>query len=212
MLDPDLASQLTAFLSVIMIDIVLAGDNAVVVGSAAAGLPHREQRRVIALGAALALVARIAFALIAVDLLAIIGLMLAGGLLLLWVAWKMWREIRGRSIEMQLAAEGREREEPELKSFGSAVLQVAIADISMSLDNVLAVAGAAREHPWIMVFGLVLSIALMAVAAGYIARLIERHHWIAYIGLALVLYVALDMIWEGGQEVLVVAAAVGWIP
>ena len=208
MLDPYLVSQFTALMSVIMIDIVLAGDNAVVVGSAAAGLPPRQQRQVIALGAFLALLARVAFALIAVDLLAVIGLMLAGGILLLWVAWKMWREIRARSIEMQLAeADSGEEREVTGKTFGSAVLQVAVADISMSLDNVLAVAGAAREHPYIMVFGLVLSIALMAVAAGYIARLIERHHWIAYIGLFLVLYVALDMIWEGGLEVFEVAAA-----
>ena len=208
MLDPYLVSQFTALMSVIMIDIVLAGDNAVVVGSAAAGLPPRQQRQVIALGAFLALLARVAFALIAVDLLAVIGLMLAGGILLLWVAWKMWREIRARSIEMQLAeADSVEEREVTGKTFGSAVLQVAVADISMSLDNVLAVAGAAREHPYIMVFGLVLSIALMAVAAGYIARLIERHHWIAYIGLFLVLYVALDMIWEGGLEVFEVAAA-----
>ncbi len=211
MLDPEFVSQLTAFISVIMIDIVLAGDNAVVVGSAASGLPPRQQRQVIAFGAGLALVARVAFALIAIDLLAIIGLMLAGGILLLWVAWKMWREIRARSIEMQLAeADSAEGREVAGKTFGSAVLQVAVADISMSLDNVLAVAGAAREHPYIMIFGLVLSIALMAVAAGYIARLIERHHWIAYVGLLLVLYVALDMIWEGGLEVFEAAAASGW--
>ncbi len=212
MLDPLLVSQLTAFLSVIMIDIVLAGDNAVVVGSAASGLPVRQQRQVILFGVGLALIARIAFALIAVDLLSIIGLMLAGGLLLLWVAWKMWREIRARSIEMQLAeVEPGENRGTGIKTFRSAVIQVAVADISMSLDNVLAVAGAAREHPYIMIFGLVLSIALMGVAAGYIARLIERHAWIAYVGLVLVLYVALDMIWEGGLEVLEVAVAAGWV-
>ncbi len=212
MLDPLFMSQLTAFLSVIMIDIVLAGDNAVVVGSAASGLPVRQQRQVILFGVGLALIARIAFALIAVDLLSIIGLMLAGGLLLLWVAWKMWREIRARNIEMQLAeVEPGENRSTGVKTFRSAVVQVAVADISMSLDNVLAVAGAARDHPYIMIFGLVLSIALMGVAAGYIARLIERHAWIAYVGLVLVLYVALDMIWEGGLEVLEVAVAAGLI-
>ncbi len=212
MLDPQLVSQLTAFMSVIMIDIVLAGDNAVVVGSAASGLPVRQQRQVILFGVGLALIARIAFALIAVDLLSIIGLMLAGGLLLLWVAWKMWREIRARSIEMQLAEVEREDDRSAgVKTFRSAVVQVAVADISMSLDNVLAVAGAAREHPYIMIFGLVLSIALMGVAAGYIARMIERHAWIAYVGLVLVLYVALDMIWEGSVEIFEVAVAAGWL-
>ncbi len=207
LLDPTLTSQLTAFAAVVLIDIVLAGDNAVVVGTAAAGLPPVAQRRVIAIGATLALVARVGFALVAVHLLAIIGLLFAGGLLLLWVAWKMWRE-----IEADRAA-ARHEIPPVLpgagavagmgqKTLRSAVIQVAVADISMSLDNVLAVAGAAREHPWIMMFGLALSIALMAVAAGFIARLIDRHRWLAYVGLAIILVVALRMIWEGGHEVL----------
>ncbi len=204
---PLLASQLTALLSVVMIDIVLAGDNAVVVGTAAAGLPPWQQRRVIAIGASLALVARIAFALIAVELLAIIGLLLAGGLLLLWVAWKMWRELKAGEAAAANAIPhvlpgGEAVAGAGEKTFRSAVIQVAVADISMSLDNVLAVAGAAREHPWIMVFGLVLSIALMAVAAGFIARLIDRYRWLAYIGLFIILVVALRMIWEGGHEVL----------
>jgi YjbE family integral membrane protein len=211
LVDPHLAQQLTALLAVVMIDIVLAGDNAVVVGTAAAGLPARQQRQVIALGASLALIARVVFALMATQLLAIVGLLLAGGLLLLWVAWKMWRELQAdRAAERHeippvlpgaeaTAALGQ-------KTFRSAVVQVAVADISMSLDNVLAVAGAAREHPYIMIFGLVLSIALMAVAAGYIARLIDRHRWLAYAGLAIILVVALKMIWEGGHEVLLVSA------
>ena len=193
-------SQLTALLTVVMIDIVLAGDNAVVVGTAAAGLPPKQQRQVIVIGSALALAARVVFALIAVQLLAIIGLLLAGGLLLLWVGWKIWRELR---------ASGDHGEKPNTttvapgaKTMRSAVMQVAVADISMSLDNVLAVAGAARDHPYIMIFGLVLSIALMAVAAQLIARLIERHRWIAYVGLAIVLFVAAKMIYEGGLEVL----------
>jgi YjbE family integral membrane protein len=207
LLDPSLTSQATALLAVVLIDIVLAGDNAVVVGTAAAGLPPRAQRRVIAIGATLALVARIGFARVAVQLLAIVGLLFAGGLLLLWVAWKMWRE-----LEADRAAE-RHEIPPILpggeavaalgqKTFRSVVIQVAIADISMSLDNVLAVAGAARDHPWIMMFGLALSIALMAVAAGFIARLIDRYRWLAYVGLAIIMVVAIKMIWEGGHEVL----------
>ncbi|GBD43295.1 hypothetical protein HRbin40_00766 [bacterium HR40] len=212
-LDPLLVSQLTAFVSVVLIDIVLAGDNAVVVGTAAAGLPPHRQRQVIAIGVALALVARIAFALVAVQLLTVIGLVFAGGLLLLWVAWKMWREMHPPTMPSTVEAESAEeilppREGPA-KTFGSAVLQVTVADISMSLDNILAVAGAAREHPYIMAFGLLLSIALMGVAAGYIARLIDRYHWVAYVGLAIVVWVALDMIWEGGLELWHAGVAAG---
>jgi len=199
MLGPELISQLTALFSVVMIDIVLAGDNAVVVGTAAAGLPVPQQRKVIMIGAGLALVARVLFALVAVQLLAIIGLLLAGGLLLLWVAWKMWRELHHGEQESEAAAAARARTP---KTMRSAIIQVAIADISMSLDNVLAVAGAARDHPYIMIFGLVLSIALMAVAAQMIARLIDRYRWVAYVGLAIVLFVAVRMIYEGGVEVL----------
>lgn len=211
--DPVFISQLTAFISVVLIDVVLAGDNAVVVGTAAAGLPPHEQRRVIAIGASLALIARIAFALVAVQLLSVIGLVLAGGLLLLWVAWKMWRELHPPKGLAPIEAESSDqllRAPPvEGKSFRSAVTQVAVADISMSLDNILAVAGAAREHPWIMAFGLVLSIALMAVAAGFIARLVDRHHWLAYIGILIVLWVAVDMIWEGAWQLADAAQAAG---
>ena len=202
MSDSDLFSQLTAFVSVVLIDVVLAGDNAVVVGTAAAGLPPKQQRHVIVVGSALALVARVAFALVATRLLAIIGLTLAGGLLLLWVAWKIWRELR----RGQDAPEG-DGSGGKPKSFGAAVVQVAVADISMSLDNVLAIAGAAHDHPWIMVFGLVLSIGLMAVAAGVIARMIDRYRWIAYVGLLIVLAVACKMIWEGWHEVANAVAA-----
>jgi YjbE family integral membrane protein len=198
MFGPDLISQLTALASVVLIDIVLAGDNAVVVGTAAAGLPPRKQRRVIMIGVALALVARVLFALAAVQLLAIIGLLLAGGLLLLWVAWKIWRELQHHGHHDEHAEAGRTAVP---KTMGSAIMQVAVADISMSLDNVLAVAGAAREHPYIMIFGLLLSIALMGVAAQLIARLIDRHRWVAYVGLIIVLIVAVKMIWEGGWEV-----------
>lgn len=198
MLGPELLSPLTALVSVVLIDIVLAGDNAVVVGTAAAGLPPRQQRQVIFIGAGLALVARVLFALVAVQLLAIIGLLLAGGLLLLWVAWKIWRDLHqeGHGEGHGAAAAAAP------KTFGSAIIQVAVADISMSLDNVLAVAGAARDHPYIMIFGLVFAIALMAVAAQFIARLIDRYRWVAYIGLIIVLFVAIKMIWEGGIEVL----------
>jgi YjbE family integral membrane protein len=184
----------------VIIDIVLAGDNAVVVGTAAAGLPHKEQRQVIVISSALALVARVVFALIAVQLLAIIGLLLAGGLLLLWVAWKMWRELRHSWHEAE-DAETLAQKRGTPKTFRSAVTQVAVADISMSLDNVLAVAGAARQHPYIMIFGLVFSVALMAVAAGFIARLIDRYRWVAYVGLAIILVVAVRMIWEGAHDI-----------
>jgi YjbE family integral membrane protein len=206
MFGPELASQLTALVSVVLIDIVLAGDNAVVVGTAAAGLPAQQQRRVIMIGVALALVARVLFALIAVQLLAIIGLLLAGGLLLLWVAWKIWRELHHGGHEGDAAAlagnpDGAAGVAKAPKSMGSAITQVAVADISMSLDNVLAVAGAAREHPYIMIFGLLLSIALMGLAAQLIARLIDRYRWIAYVGLGIVLLVAFKMIYEGGLEV-----------
>ncbi|MFO1073559.1 MAG: YjbE family putative metal transport protein [Geminicoccaceae bacterium] len=197
MLDSELLAQLTALVSVVLIDVVLAGDNAVVVGTAAAGLPPAQQRRVIVIGAGLALIARVAFALVAVQLLQIIGLVLAGGLLLLWVAWKIWRELRQGGGH----GTGADAASAPAKSMGSAILQVAIADISMSLDNVLAVAGAAREHPYIMIFGLLFSIALMALAAQLIARLIDRHRWIAYVGLGIVLAVAGKMIWEGAFEV-----------
>ena len=192
--------------SVIIIDIVLAGDNALVVGLAASGLPPKQQRQVIAIGIGAALVLRIAFAIIAVQLLAIIGLLLAGGLLLLWVAWKMWRDLRsmhrgeGPHAHASSSSEGTVVATPA-KSFGSAVMQVTVADVSMSLDNVLAVAGAARDHIWILAFGLLLSVALMGVAAGFIARYMERYPWLSYIGLAVVTYVALSMIWHGAEEV-----------
>jgi YjbE family integral membrane protein len=200
-LDPELVSQLTALVSVVLIDIVLAGDNAVVVGTAAAGLSPQEQRRVIFYGSAMALVFRVIFALVATQLLAIIGLLFAGGLLLLWVAWKIWRELQHKpdQAEMDAAIEQAKRQPKTLRS---AITQVAVADVSMSLDNVLAVAGAARDHPYIMIFGLVFSIALMAVAAGFIARLIDKYRWVAYVGFAIVLLVAVKMVYEGALEIM----------
>jgi YjbE family integral membrane protein len=187
---------LGAFFSVIVIDLVLAGDNAVVVGMAAAGLPPRQQRRVIAIGIAFATVLRIALALVTVQLLAIIGLTLAGGILLLWVAWKMYRELKPAGHADGVAPPVKPR------TFRQALFQVVLADVSMSLDNILAVAGTARDHIWVLVAGLVLSVALMGVASTIVARVLDRYHWIAWIGLAIVAFVALRMIYDGTQEVL----------
>lgn len=200
------APELWALLSVIMIDVVLAGDNAVVVGMAAAGLPRQQRAKVIALGILAATVLRIAFAMVTTQLLQIIGLMLAGGILLAWVAWKMWREIeadrRREQAEGEAALEGSETEPQPTKTFGQAVTQIVVADVSMSLDNVLAVAGAAMHHPWVLIVGLALSVALMGAAAAIIAGLLQRYRWIAYVGLAIIAYVAARMIWEGGHAVL----------
>ncbi|UTP41287.1 TerC family protein [Phenylobacterium sp. LH3H17] len=201
-----------ALLSVLMIDLVLAGDNAVAVGLAAAGLPPEQRKKAILWGLAAAVTMRIGFALITAQLLGIVGLLLAGGLLLLWVCWKMWRELREQAEPEEAAAEAAMDDDPttepssavaskQPKTFKAAFTQILIADLSMSLDNVLAVAGAAREHPAILVFGLLLSIALMGVAATYIARLLHRYRWIGYIGLAIVLYVALHMMWQGHQDI-----------
>ncbi|WP_104664224.1 TerC family protein [Ensifer adhaerens] len=194
------AAGLAALLQVIVIDLVLAGDNAVVIGLAAAGLPTDQRKKVILVGIIAATVLRIALASVTVQLLEIIGLLLAGGILLLWVCWKMWREIREQQAAHAAGESGAASNAPQ-KTFMQAAIQIVIADISMSLDNVLAVAGAAREHPTILVIGLALSIAMMGVAAGFIARLLNRYHWIAYIGLAIILYVSLDMIYRGAIEV-----------
>jgi len=200
-----------AFLSVLMIDLVLAGDNAVAVGLAAGGLPAKDRKKVILYGLGAAVVLRIGFALITTWLLGVIGLLLAGGVLLLWVCWKMWRELREQITHDQANAQACLDDDPNTepvnikpaKSFRQAFLQVLIADVSMSLDNVLAVAGAAREHPAILVFGLLLSIILMGVAANAIAKLLHKHRWIGFIGLAIVLYVAAHMIWEGHRSVVI---------
>jgi YjbE family integral membrane protein len=202
---------LTAFLQVIMIDLVLAGDNAIVIGLAAAGLPKEQRNKAILIGILAATVLRIVFAAITTQLLQIVGLLLAGGVLLLWVCWKMWRELRTGHHEEGAAEEaladadlnqdGSVAAGPRPKTFAQAAWQIIVADVSMSLDNVLAVAGAAREHPWVLVFGLILSIALMGAAASFIARLLNRHRWIAYVGLAVILYVAVEMIYRGALEV-----------
>lgn len=191
-------------MQVVMIDVVLAGDNAIVVGSLAAGLPAEQRRKVIAIGIAAALVLRIIFALLVTQLLQIVGLVLAGGLLLLWVAWRMYRDLHPSKSVIDVAGPDDYTSvtgPPPAKSFAAAAWAVALADVSMSLDNVLAVAGASREHPEIMIVGLVLSVALMGIAANFIAKYIERYRWIAYVGLAVIVYVAGKMIWEGWHEV-----------
>lgn len=194
-------ASLAAFIQVIMIDLVLAGDNAIVIGIAAAGLPKEQRARAILIGIVAATVLRIAFASVAVKLLAIVGLLLAGGILLLWVSWKMWRELRGPSeADTEAALSAGDAHMPR-KTFAQAAWQIVVADVSMSLDNVLAVAGAARDHPVALVFGLGLSILLMGVAASFIARLLNRHRWIAYVGLAIIFYVSLDMIYRGALEI-----------
>ena len=190
----------SAFLQVLMIDLVLAGDNAIVVGALAAGLTSDQRRKVIMIGVLAALVLRIVFALVVTQLLQIIGLILVGGLLLLWVAWRMWRDLRhgeGHSTGSDEILGDEHSGLRPAKSFAGAVWAVAVADVSMSLDNVLAVAGAARDHPGILIVGLIFAVALMGLAANLIARYIERYKWIAYVGLLVIVYVALKMIYDG---------------
>jgi YjbE family integral membrane protein len=206
------AAGFSALLQVIAIDLVLAGDNAIVIGMAAAGLPKELRRKAIMVGIGAATVLRIGFALVTTWLLQLgPALLVAGGLLLLWVCWKMWRELRtsreeefhgtaaldGNGDNNHAPAGGK----PSTKTFGQAAWQIVIADVSMSLDNVLAVAGAAMKHPGVLVFGLVLSIALMGLAAAFVARLLHRYRWIAYVGLAIIFYVALKMIYDGVKVV-----------
>ena len=202
---------LSALFQVIMIDLVLAGDNAIVIGLAASGLPREQRGKAILIGIIAATVLRIIFALTTTQLLLLgPGLLVAGGLLLLWVCWKMWRELRTTAAESHAAEEalansdldasGGVAEGAPRKTFSQAAWQIVIADVSMSLDNVLAVAGAALEHPYVLIFGLVLSIALMGVAATFIARLLQRHRWIAYVGLLIILYVALKMVYDGAHD------------
>jgi len=211
------APAVLAFGQVLMIDLVLAGDNAVAVGLAASGVPQAQRNRVIVYGLIAAVIMRIGFALITTQLLGIIGLSLAGGVLLLWVCWKMWTEIQEQAADNRHDADialeqatGIDVDGPsgvdemsarKVKTFSQALLQILIADLSMSLDNVLAVAGAAREHPLVLALGLLLSIALMGVAATWIAKLLHKHRWIGYVGLFVVLYVALHMIWDGHRKV-----------
>ncbi len=208
----DLSTQLVALLQIIVIDVVLAGDNAIVVGLAASRVEPELRAKVIFWGIAGAVVLRIMFAAITTQLLAIVGLTFAGGILLLWVCWKMYREIRSGSIDHSGphpvgAAVASDAARP--MGFRTAVFQIVLADVSMSLDNVLAVAGAAKGHIWVLAVGLVLSIALMAIAASFIAKLLARYHWVTWIGLAIILFVALDMIWRGTMELQHFVAAQG---
>jgi YjbE family integral membrane protein len=202
--------QLEALLAVLFIDVVLAGDNAIVVGMAAAGLPPDQRKKAIFWGIIAATVMRIAFASITVQLLQVVGIVLAGGVLLLWVCWKMYRELRHSggvdrpeetdAVDGMEALQGQEPGAPT-KTLRQAITQILVADVSMSLDNVLAVAGAAKDHPYIMIIGLAVSVVLMGVAATFIARLLEKHRWIAWVGLLVILYVAAQMIWEGTHQI-----------
>jgi YjbE family integral membrane protein len=201
-----LSSEFGALFTVILIDLVLAGDNAIVVGMAAAGLEPELRRKAVILGIAAAALLRIVFAVFTTQLLAVIGLTLAGGILLLWVCWKLWRELR-QHRQMEVGAEiaesgGTSAVSAAPKTFRQALIQIVAADVSMSLDNVLAVAGTARDHLWVLIVGLALSVALMGVAATLVAGILKRYPWISYIGLALIAYVALTMIWYGSTEVL----------
>lgn len=186
---------------VLFIDLVLAGDNAIVVGMAAAGLPAEQRQKAILWGIAAATVMRIGFAAITAQLLAIVGITLAGGVLLLWVCWKMFRELRAHDASPEATLAAAEAGAPPTKTLGQAILQILVADVSMSLDNVLAVAGAAKDHTWVLVGGLAISVVLMGVAATLIAKLLNRHRWIAWVGLVVILYVAVEMIWEGTHQV-----------
>lgn len=203
---------LMALLQVIGIDLVLAGDNAIVIGLAAAGLPKDQRAKAILVGIGAATIMRIGFALVTTQLLSVVGLLLAGGILLLWVCWKMWQELRAGAHEHDieamealsnedLDADGAVADDAPRKTFAQAAWQIVIADVSMSLDNVLAVAGAAKDHPTVLIIGLALSIAMMGLAASFIAKLLNKHRWIAFVGLAIIVYVALKMMWEGWHEV-----------
>jgi YjbE family integral membrane protein len=193
---------LIALGQVIMIDLVLAGDNAIIVGLAAASVAPEQRKKVIFWGIGAAVILRILFALVTVQLLAIIGLTLAGGILLLWVCWKFWRELRHQESERRAGLDPHHMAAPaKPKTIRAAIVQIAAADVSMSLDNVLAVAGAARENRAVLIVGLLLSVVLMGFAANLISRLLQKYRWLAYVGLLIILYVACDMIWRGWTEV-----------
>ena len=198
---------LSVFLQIVLIDLVLAGDNAIVIGLASAGLPEAQRGKAILIGIVAATILRVLLAGLATQILQIVGLLLAGGILLLWVCWKMWRELRASSTGPTGAKEvGASAGSKPRKTLVQASWQIIVADVSMSFDNVLAVAGAAREHPVVMIFGLGLSIAMMGVAASFIAGLLQNHRWIAYIGLAVILYVAVEMIYRGALDIMKAAS------
>jgi YjbE family integral membrane protein len=204
----DFGEEFAVFLTVVGIDLVLSGDNAIVIATAASGLPPKYRQRAITIGIVIAALTRMAFALVAFYLLQIVGLLLIGGLLLFWVAWSMWREIRGvAKTDAPSTDDGAKSTIKAEQSFRRALLIIVVADVSMSLDNVLGVVGAARDHFEILVFGLALSIALMGVAANFIARFMTRYPWIVYVGIALIVYVGIDMTWRGFFQV---ADTLGW--
>jgi YjbE family integral membrane protein len=201
-----------ALLQVVLIDLVLAGDNAIIIGLAAAGLPEAQRGKAILIGIVAATLLRILFAGLTAQILQVFGLLFAGGVLLLWVCWKMWRELRASPAEPIKAKEAAgavvetNPESSPRKTLAQATSQIIVADVSMSLDNVLAVAGAAREHPVVLIFGLILSVAMMGAAASFIARLLQNHRWIAYAGLIVILYVAVEMIYRGTMDIMKVAS------
>jgi YjbE family integral membrane protein len=205
------ADVLTALFQVVLIDLVLAGDNAIVIGLAAAGLPEAQRGKAILIGIVAATVLRILFAGLTTQILQVVGLLFAGGILLLWVCWKMWRELRASSakpikaMEAAGAVAGTNPEGKPRKTLAQATSQIIVADVSMSLDNVLAVAGAAREYPVVLIFGLILSVAMMGAAASFIAGLLQNHRWIAYAGLIVILYVAVEMTYRGTLDIMKVA-------
>ncbi|MBN8897202.1 MAG: YjbE family putative metal transport protein [Rhodospirillales bacterium] len=212
LIGPDAVAALATLAEVVFINVVLSADNAVVIGMAALGLPAQQRLRALWIGIGVATVLRIGFAIVATSMLKVIGLLLAGGILLLWVAWKLWREMsasaRRAESEGEAVLEGAPAG-PPTKTLSRALWQIVVADVSMSLDNVLAVAGAALHHPTILAAGLAISVLLMGAAASLVARILERHHWVAYIGLVVILYVAVKMIWHGAQDV---GHAVGMTP
>lgn len=195
------AAGLAALVEVIAINLVLSGDNAIVIGLAAAGLPADMRKKAILFGIAAATVLRLIFAAVTSYLLGIVGLQLVGGLLLAWVCWKMWSELRAHDTADADALNAAAANQPQ-KTFFQAAMQIVVADVSMSLDNVLAVAGAAQEHSAVLIIGLVVSIAMMGIAANFVANLLNRYRWIAYLGLAVIVYVAITMIYHGTIEVL----------
>ncbi|MCP5368632.1 MAG: TerC family protein [Hyphomicrobiales bacterium] len=210
-MDSLLTFDLRAFTSIVFIDLVMSGDNAVIIGMAAAGLSAHLRHKAILLGIIVATVLRIVFSAITYQLLSLIGLTLAGGILLLWVAYRMWREIRSGAMSGVADPEAEDADPiTHPKTVRGAMISIIVADVTMSLDNVLAVAGAAHGAPGMLIFGLVLSIALMAFAANLVAKMLERYKWLAYLGLLVVAYVAMDMIWRGSTEVIGAAAAMGF--
>ncbi len=196
-------AALTAFLQVVMIDVVMAGDNAVIIGMAASRVPKADRDRVVFWGLAASVVLRVILATAAASILEIIGLTLAGGVLLLWVAWRFYRDLTQHKEDgAEIAAHAPNGDSlANAKALRRAILQIIAADLSMSLDNVLAVAGASLNHLWVLVAGLILSVALMGIAATQIAKLLKRFPWVSYAGVLIVLYVALRMIWMGGLQI-----------